>query len=443
MFDRSEAWTVTADSLVSKRQELAADRPRAAGPGAGDDRRRPPRVRGRPGTQPLKATWDIRPSGARMTAARSATLRPMPDPSAERRLRAAAVLARDDAGAAGPARAAAPRFGGRRRGRRRLHGRSPRPASSPGAAPRSRSSRRRRLGFGGSTRNGGIVHPGYKWGPRDADQALRRGDRPRAVPRHARCVRARQAADRRRGASTASSASAATSTSRTAPSHVGDLIEAGRDARRLRRRRRVRATRAAPRGDRQRTRITAGSPWPRSGLLHPGKYFAGLAAAAERAGADLHEGVRARDDPPPGGRAVRRRDRPRRDPREGGRRRDERLHGRARPVAPPPDHPDRQLHHRDRAAPGGPRPRALAEGPGVLRHEELPLLLARLGRPADGLRRAGQLPADVGRPDRGDPPQGDARGPSAARRATASTTRGAATSASRSIGCRTSGGWTA
>src|SRR4029453_7190164 len=22
------------------------------------------------------------------------------------------------------------------------------------------------LGFGGSTRNGGIVHPGYKWGPR-------------------------------------------------------------------------------------------------------------------------------------------------------------------------------------------------------------------------------------------------------------------------------------
>ena len=31
-----------------------------------------------------------------------------------------------------------------------------------------------------------------------------------------------------------------------------------------------------------------------SGLLHPGRYFAGLAAAADRAGADLHEGVRAR-----------------------------------------------------------------------------------------------------------------------------------------------------
>ena len=31
-----------------------------------------------------------------------------------------------------------------------------------------------------------------------------------------------------------------------------------------------------------------------SGLLHPGKYFAGLAAAAASAGADLHEGIRAR-----------------------------------------------------------------------------------------------------------------------------------------------------
>jgi glycine/D-amino acid oxidase-like deaminating enzyme len=33
---------------------------------------------------------------------------------------------------------------------------------------------------------------------------------------------------------------------------------------------------------------------PGSGLVHPGRYFAGLAASADRAGADLHEGVRAR-----------------------------------------------------------------------------------------------------------------------------------------------------
>ena len=33
---------------------------------------------------------------------------------------------------------------------------------------------------------------------------------------------------------------------------------------------------------------------PGSALVHPGRYFAGLAGAADRAGADLHEGVRAR-----------------------------------------------------------------------------------------------------------------------------------------------------
>jgi glycine/D-amino acid oxidase-like deaminating enzyme len=37
-----------------------------------------------------------------------------------------------------------------------------------------------------------------------------------------------------------------------------------------------------------------GLVFPTAGLVHPGKYFAGLVAAAERAGADLHEGVRAR-----------------------------------------------------------------------------------------------------------------------------------------------------
>ncbi len=36
----------------------------------------------------------------------------------------------------------------------------------------------------------------------------------------------------------------------------------------------------------------AGLVVPGSGLLHPGRYLAGLAAAADRAGADLHEGVR-------------------------------------------------------------------------------------------------------------------------------------------------------
>jgi glycine/D-amino acid oxidase-like deaminating enzyme len=30
------------------------------------------------------------------------------------------------------------------------------------------------LGFGGSTRNGGIVHPGYKWGPQELSSATAR-----------------------------------------------------------------------------------------------------------------------------------------------------------------------------------------------------------------------------------------------------------------------------
>ena len=102
---------------------------------------------------------------------------------------------------------------------------------------------------------------------------------------------------------------------------------------------------------------------PDSGLLHPGRYFAGLAEAADRAGADLHEGVRCA--------AVRRQ--------ADGRFVVETERGAilARDVfvatngytdgvgaiAAPTDHPDRELHHRQRAAARGPRPRALAEGP--------------------------------------------------------------------------------
>ena len=87
-----------------------------------------------------------------------------------------------------------------------------------------------------------------------------------------------------------------------------------------------------------------------SGLLHPGRYFGGLAAAADRAGADLHEGVRAKRIRQ-GGRRLRRRDRARRHPGTRRLRRDERLYRWRRPVAPPADHPDRLVHHRVRALP--------------------------------------------------------------------------------------------
>ena len=72
----------------------------------------------------------------------------------------------------------------------------------------------------------------------------------------------------------------------------------------------------------------------------PGTLLRGLAAAADQAGADLHEGVRASGSPP-GGRRLRRRDGAWRHPRTRRVRRDERLYRWRRPVAPPPDHPDR------------------------------------------------------------------------------------------------------
>ena len=98
------------------------------------------------------------------------TLRPMTattGSSAERRLRAALVLERDDAGpprSLGSAAARTPPTS------------SSSAAATPGSTPPASSRRRgvavtlleaETLGFGASTRNGGIVHAGYKWGPRE------------------------------------------------------------------------------------------------------------------------------------------------------------------------------------------------------------------------------------------------------------------------------------
>jgi glycine/D-amino acid oxidase-like deaminating enzyme len=147
------------------------------------------------------------------------------------------------------------------------------------------------LGFGASTRNGGIVHPGYKWGPRalikrygeetgralyretlDAYELVKR----LIVDEGIDCeFRECGYLDLAYG-----------------PSHVDDLREAVEGLALVG----VEAT-FVPR-DRLREEIGSdayygGLVHEGSGLLHPGKYFAGLVAAAERAGADLHEGVRA------------------------------------------------------------------------------------------------------------------------------------------------------
>jgi glycine/D-amino acid oxidase-like deaminating enzyme len=148
------------------------------------------------------------------------------------------------------------------------------------------------LGFGGSTRNGGIVHPGYKWGP--TELIRRYGDETgRALFRETmdgyelvKRLIADEGIDcefRERGYLDLA----------WGPSHAVELEESVATLRTFG----IEAE-YVPK-DRLHEEIGSsyyhgGLVFPQSGLLHPGKFFAGLAAAADRAGADLHEGVRAR-----------------------------------------------------------------------------------------------------------------------------------------------------
>ena len=148
------------------------------------------------------------------------------------------------------------------------------------------------LGFGASTRNGGIVHPGYKWGPRELvnryGEATGRALYQETLDGFETVKRliADEAIDcdfREHGHLELAYA----------PSHVRELEHARSSLASL-----GFETTMVPR---ERIREEIGSDAyfgalavPNSGLLHPGRYFGGLVGAAERAGADLHEGVRAR-----------------------------------------------------------------------------------------------------------------------------------------------------
>ena len=150
-----------------------------------------------------------------------------------------------------------------------------------------------RLGWGASTRNGGIVHAGYKWGP----AALRRryGDETGSAL-YRDSVEAVELVRTKVGEIAAGGLDCewtqnghlelAWSSSDVAAmeAEVGELAEAGTNARFV---------------PRERVRDECGTDAYHaalaidgSGGLHPGKYFAGLASAAAAAGADLHEGVR-------------------------------------------------------------------------------------------------------------------------------------------------------
>jgi glycine/D-amino acid oxidase-like deaminating enzyme len=150
----------------------------------------------------------------------------------------------------------------------------------------------RTLGWGASTRNGGIVHGGYKRGPREL---LRRyGDETgRALYREtldSYALVKRLIADEGIDCDFREVGHLELAY---APSHVPDL-ERTRDGLAS-----VGVTSTIVPRDRIHEEIGTTAYYGAlaiegSGLLHPGRYFAGLVTAAEASGADLHEGVRAR-----------------------------------------------------------------------------------------------------------------------------------------------------
>jgi len=148
------------------------------------------------------------------------------------------------------------------------------------------------LGFGGSTRNGGIVHPGYKWGPTELID--RYGEETgRALFQETLdgyALLKRLIVDETIDCEFRECGYLDLAW---APSHARELKESVETLRRFG------IETSFVEKDELHDEIGStfyygGLVFPPSGLLHPGKFFAGLVAAAERAGADLHEGVRAR-----------------------------------------------------------------------------------------------------------------------------------------------------
>ena len=148
------------------------------------------------------------------------------------------------------------------------------------------------LGWGASTRNGGIVHPGYKFGPRklvrkfgkelgpalyqdtlDGYETVKRLIAEESIDcdfRECGYFELAWAGEHMIHLEQQQSSLAAIGVASSMVPRDKVREEIGTDA------------------------YHGGLVVPGSGLLHPGRYFAGLAAAADRAGADLHEGIRAR-----------------------------------------------------------------------------------------------------------------------------------------------------
>ena len=147
------------------------------------------------------------------------------------------------------------------------------------------------LGWGASTRNGGIAHPGYKWGP---ESLLKRYGRELASRLFTDSVEAtdlirRTIEDNGIDAELRFNGYAELAWSRSDAEHFAHeapiRTEWGTPAR------------VVPYEDIGTIVGTStyhgGLAIDTGGVIHPGKWFAGLVGLAEAAGADLHEGIRA------------------------------------------------------------------------------------------------------------------------------------------------------
>ena len=147
------------------------------------------------------------------------------------------------------------------------------------------------LGWGASTRNGGIVHAGYKW---SAGQLIKRYGQETGTALYRETLDSYELVKRLIAEETIDCDFREVGHLELAyaPSHVPELEHARKSLASV-----GVTSRVVPR-ERIREEVGTDAYYGAlavegSGLLHPARYFAGLAAAAARAGADLHEGVRA------------------------------------------------------------------------------------------------------------------------------------------------------
>ncbi len=154
----------------------------------------------------------------------------------------------------------------------------------------------RTLGWGASTRNGGIVHAGYKW---SAGQLIKRYGEATGKALYQETLDSYELVKRLIADESIDCDFREVGHLELAyaPSHAPEL-EHARDSLAA-----VGVSSTVVPRERIREEIGSDAYYGAlavegSGLLHPGRYFAGLAEAAARAGADLHEDVRARVRPP-------------------------------------------------------------------------------------------------------------------------------------------------